>query len=215
MTEVWHGLVNTLRQLPPVDPGTRIITDDDTPIRPIPAIESEKKTLDRALEQLEMLIALRRNEEQAIELARHTAAVPSHPVPIVTVQGSTPSGSGPPGSHHKRKRRTSLSYSASPAPTPIPNSAESALTSIASPLPGRGSTPGSREMVGKQRKEAFMDQLPLQPGRKIAFRQPSDKARGKSAPDEDEEVNWILATIQKCLGMDKMRYAVVDPDDGS
>lgn len=186
MTTVWHELVNTMRQLPPVEPGTRIITDEETPPRPLPSIEAEKNTLDTALGQLEMLIALRRNEEQAIELARHTSNNNTN-VPSVLVSGGTPT--------HKRKRRTSLSYSASPAPM---GDVGNVVNSLLSPLP-RGGTPAGREAISKKKD----GDGGLGIGRKVAFR---------AKRDEEE---WILTTVQKRDTNDKNKYTVLDQDDGA
>lgn len=200
MTQVWHSLVDTLRQLPPMRPGTRISFDEDKPLRPLHAIQSEKQNLDEALDQLKVLIEMRRNEEQA-----QFAAASAMPIP--TVQVSTPSSTG---SGLKRKRRTSLSYSASPAPTPIPNSAESALSSVPSPLPsGRSGTPAGRELLGKipKREGWYVDQLPLRHGRKAVFRQPPPRG------SKDEEENWILVTIESMLNSDQTKYRVLDADE--
>ena len=88
---------------------------------------------------------------------------------------------------------------------------ESNLTSIASPLP-RAGTPGSRDLTGKQKKEVAVEQLQLQPGRKVAFKVPLTKEmREKTGNDEDE---WIHATIVKYIPHDKIpRYEVQDADD--
>lgn len=66
----------------------------------------------------------------------------------------------------------------------------------------------SREQTGKLRKEPYSDQLPLQPGRRIAFRVPAEKSGGV-----DQEVTWILATVKRCLNGDRSRYEVQDADD--
>ncbi|ORY30602.1 SGF29 tudor-like domain-domain-containing protein [Naematelia encephala] len=64
-------------------------------------------------------------------------------------------------------------------------------------------TPMSRELSGRQqRRDAYADQLPLAPGRKVAFRVPGQEGE-----------NWILATVRKCIQQDKMRYEVEDDDD--
>lgn len=197
MTQVWHGLVDTLRQLPPMNPGTRIqIEDDRPPTRPTTAIQSEKQHLDEALEKIKVLIEMRRNEEKDAEAAYNLshASIPS-------VQISTPSSAG----GIKRKRRTSLSYSASPAPT-MPNSADSMLTSVPSPLPGRGGTPSGASLLGNsnKRKEMVSDQLPLHKGRRAVYKLP--------ATADNEEDNWILVTIEHSLHGDPTKYRVLDAD---
>lgn len=61
---------------------------------------------------------------------------------------------------------------------------------------------------GKNRPgQPFADQLPLQPGRRVAFKVPPGGGEG-----EAEEEGWILATIKKCLG-DRLKYEVLDADD--
>jgi SAGA-associated factor 29 len=66
------------------------------------------------------------------------------------------------------------------------------------------SAPVGSQTQGKNRKEMYGDQLPLQPGRRVAFKVP--------AGGGGEEEEWILVTIRKCLG-DKVKYEVVDADD--
>jgi len=192
MTQVWHGVLDTLRTLPPMPPGTKITYDENGPHRPVHAIQAEKKTLDDALEQLTMLISLRRNEEAGRSNAQHMPHV------IPSVQVSTPSSGGPGGSGVKRKRRTSLSYSASPAPTGIPNSVDSALNS---PMP-RGGTPGGRDVTHK-RKDGGTDHPILMPGTKVAYRQPY----------EGDET-WIQAVVKRCISVDKQKYEVRDTESG-
>ncbi len=194
MTQVWHGLVDTLRLLPTIPNDDRAGDPSHVP--------AEKITLDDALDKISVLIALRRGEPIAPEtLGALTPAV------------STPGSSG---GLMKRKRRPSVSASPAPAATQAPTtggSNESALTSVASPL-YRSGTPGTRDGMGTQRKELYLDQLPLQPGRKVAFKIPVAKhGKEKGGEDEGGENEWILATIQRCILQDKMRYEVQDADD--
>ncbi len=190
MTQVWHGLVDTLRLLPTVSPDPN-------------HAGTEKVTLDDALEKISVLIALRRGEPIAPET-----------IPVLTPGLSTPLTTG---GGVKRKRRPSVS--ASPAPTaPLPTfsgiALEPIVTSVASPL-HRSGTPGSREVLGKQRKELYLDQLPLQPGRKVAFKVPTTKVPRTGGDDDGADNDWILATIIKCSSQDKMRYEVQDADDAT
>lgn len=58
----------------------------------------------------------------------------------------------------------------------------------------------------RARREWLLSQLPLQPGRKVAFRQPSGgKVGGVGAEgaDGDVETSWILVTVKKCIGGDR------------
>lgn len=232
MTQVWHGVVDTLRQLPavPSAPGG-------------PSAEAESQILAAALDKLGVLMALRKGQPVAAD----AALLPFGSIPRLDVSTPTPAPSaggtpGPSAGGVKRKRRMSTH---SPAPPPPPHSAslDSALSSLASPLPPahdkrghtptglavattasaasaasaagatgsmRGGTPMSREATGKIRKELYSDQLPLQPGRRVAFKVPLGK--------REEEANgetWILAMVRKCIQMDKMRYELHDADDAT
>ncbi|KDN52930.1 hypothetical protein K437DRAFT_253563 [Tilletiaria anomala UBC 951] len=88
----------------------------------------------------------------------------------------------------------------------------------------------------KARREQLAAQLPLQKGRKVAFRQPTvkkvtgDKASAPpaaasdtaapsqnlpGAPPEEEGETWILATIIECINNDRNRYVVQDAEEDS
>ncbi|SCZ89159.1 BZ3500_MvSof-1268-A1-R1_Chr9g10314 [Microbotryum saponariae] len=55
---------------------------------------------------------------------------------------------------------------------------------------------------------AFHAQLPLGPGRQVAFRQPSKSV----VPGEEKQDEWILARVIASIGGDKHRYQVEDVD---
>ena len=196
MTQMWHGLVDNIRLLPTVNPADDRFRD---PVQ----LQGERANLDEALEKISILLALKQRESIAPEvLGAHTPGVST---PIST------------GGATKRKRRPSVSSSPVPVAPSAPHtggSMESKLTSIASPLQ-RSGTPGSRDLIGKQKKEVAVDQLQLQPGRKVAFKVPVTKdLREKSGDDESGECDWILATIVKHISHDKIsRYEVQDADD--
>lgn len=68
----------------------------------------------------------------------------------------------------------------------------------------------------KARREALAHQLPLQKGRRVAFRQPVKKPlneKGGSTPNkdqfqaavEDEGETWIMATVIECINNDRNR----------
>lgn len=72
----------------------------------------------------------------------------------------------------------------------------------------------------KARREALAHQLPLQKGRKVAFRQPVKKsgqaaaaaaalagghAPGGLLPGEEEGETWIMATVMDCINNDRNR----------
>lgn len=137
MTQAWYALVDTIRLLP----SGRTLDDDRK------AQLHEKQTLDSALEQLSVLIDMKK-----------TGVTPRvSPAPGTEGTMTPPSGT-------KRKRRPSIGVSLSPGPG-------GDLLSASSPHPGRGSTP-LREAAKRQRPPGdTSDQLPLAPGRKVAARQ--------------------------------------------
>jgi SAGA-associated factor 29 len=78
-----------------------------------------------------------------------------------------------------------------------------------SPSPSFSNRPSTNVQTAKAR---FASQLPLQPGRKVAFRPSTAKQHDKGAHDADSE-QWILAVVQRMLNNDKTRYEVQDMDD--
>lgn len=88
----------------------------------------------------------------------------------------------------------------------LPLSAHSVSTS---------SSAGGRSSQGppQSMRARIQQQLPLQPGRKVAFRQPPQGTRGSGGRggndyggggDGDGET-WILAVVKRCIGGDKTR----------
>lgn len=80
------------------------------------------------------------------------------------------------------------------------------------------------------RRETLAHQLPLQKGRKVAFRQPSKNKVGPGAANvssragpsgdpssaagmEDDGETWIMATVIECINNDRNRYVVRDDED--
>lgn len=61
----------------------------------------------------------------------------------------------------------------------------------------------------RARREQLGPQLPLQPGRKVTFRSPSNKA---DQVPKDEYEGWIMATVVECINNDRNRYVVRDDD---
>lgn len=84
------------------------------------------------------------------------------------------------------------------------------------------STQGGYVDPAKVRREQLGSQLPLQKGRKVAFRQPMAKKTGKDGKDivpvvpqvvpggpgqsEEDGETWILATVIECINNDRNRY---------
>ncbi|KAI6030574.1 SGF29 tudor-like domain-containing protein [Pisolithus orientalis] len=136
--------------------------------------EEEARALEAAIEQVGILIALRKASESYPQEKRNKRPRPPSPSPT----SMAASAAGP--------RATQVARG-SAGPTPA--------------------IPFSREP--KARREALAKQLPLQEGRKVAFRPPIGKTADGSNADSDENT-WILAVITKCINQDKNRYEVQD-----
>ncbi|KAK2465189.1 hypothetical protein APHAL10511_002543 [Amanita phalloides] len=136
------------------------------------AAEEELKAIDHAIEQLGILLALRRAPEQVSSEKRKRPRAPSPSAPVAIQLGNN--------------RSVSITLPARPSPT--------------------GSV--SREV--KSRKEALAKQLPLQQGRKVAFRPGGDKSANSGA-DADEST-WILALVTRCISAEKHKYEVQDAE---
>ncbi|OCF37307.1 SAGA-associated factor 29 [Kwoniella heveanensis BCC8398] len=240
MSHLWHSLVDTLRLLPsvPTNPSTlkhSSSASDEDKARDLRTMQKEKKTLDEALEKLSVLIALRRGSSVPPDGGSHGAAAGFNGSGS-TYGVSTPGGSGTGAGGIKRKRKLSVgpgSGSASPAPHGLhPGShLHGGRDHALSPTPGyvttKAGTPMSREATGKHKRDIYSDQLPLQPGRKVAFKLPRSKANdgdnghsgaggaagavGGGTGGDD----WILAVVARCIQQDKMRYEVTDIEDTS
>ncbi|KAM0748416.1 hypothetical protein T439DRAFT_327684 [Meredithblackwellia eburnea MCA 4105] len=169
----------------------------------------EISRLDKAVETLNMLIAMQTATESA----------GGSPPP----QGVGP-GASKRGPYNKKGKKNDAASSS--APSPAPSSAPSPLphnspTSTFVPLPRSGSSKGlplsatnsgfstpQRKLTVKQRKEIIQGALPLQVGRRVAFRQPQPKG---ALPSEKKE-DWILVRIIAVVPGDKTKYAVEDVD---
>ncbi|KAG2344541.1 hypothetical protein BDR05DRAFT_999285 [Suillus weaverae] len=143
--------------------------------------DEEIKAIDSVLEELDILIALRKAPESLSQEKRNKR--PRPPSPSATAASVTPP----------------LMSATRPMATQVTSSRSSTGPSPAIPF--------SREP--KARREALAKQLPLQEGRKVAFHPPGGKAADGSAADADENT-WILAVITKCINQDKNRYEVQD-----
>ncbi|CAH7675284.1 SGF29 tudor-like domain-domain-containing protein [Phakopsora pachyrhizi] len=65
----------------------------------------------------------------------------------------------------------------------------------------------ARAVFRMDRRVTHRDQLPLQPGRLVAFKRP------KKPSDSLGMEEWIMAKVVKCISGDKNRYEVQDVDD--
>ncbi|KAF7297389.1 SGF29 C-terminal domain-containing protein [Mycena indigotica] len=151
--------------------------------------DQEVKAIEEAIERLDVLIGLRKAPEPA----------------------------------DKRTKRPKIpSPSLPPAVAPIaPAPTVSVPTRISITVPARASVgppaaPAPPTRVPKGKKEGILAQLPLLPGRKVAFYPPLGKLIGPSsvkppasdAPTIDTgENSWILAVVVRCLSADKTRQA--------
>jgi len=143
--------------------------------------EAEAQAISDALEQLQVLIALRR---------------------------------GPDGDKRSRRQRNSPASSLPGSPRNnsftnlnthgngivLHHGGPQSATSISSSRGSQGPSAATRDP--KAKREWLNLQLPLQPGRKVAFRQ----------PNQTDGETWILAVVKKCIGGDKNKYEVQDDD---
>lgn len=227
MTQVWHSVVDTLRLLPTVPSKSGESTLHETQ-----TIDEAIEKLDLLISMRKGVGVDARTISSLHGSGGVSNPVFSVNVATPDTPSSTPgAGPGGGGSGVKRKRRPSPSVSPAPPALNTGISIDSNLSSLNSPLPpsGRGqkdrsATPISRDQHHHQnqmqiqggksqtqthhssisKKEPYADQLPLQVGRRVAFRMPAK---------DGEEQEWILATVKRCLLQDKTRYEVVDADD--
>ncbi|KAH9936286.1 SGF29 tudor-like domain-containing protein [Fomitopsis serialis] len=146
------------------------------------AAERDVEAIDKAIEQLDVLIALRKAPEIVPQEKRNKRP-----------RAHSPAGAPAP---------------AVPVSTPAVRSVTLNLPARSSVGP-QTSVPFSREP--KARREALAKQLPLQEGRKVAFHPPQNSKGAETvAGGKDEE--WILAVVIGCINQDKNRYEVQDPE---
>lgn len=70
--------------------------------------------------------------------------------------------------------------------------------------------PFSREP--KARREALSRQLPLRPGRKVAFHPPTNTIKAAEGATGGKDEDWILAVVTKSINQDKNRRALLPID---
>ncbi|KAI0702310.1 SGF29 tudor-like domain-containing protein [Cytidiella melzeri] len=157
--------------------------------------DKEARAIEETIERLDILIALRKASEAT-----------------------------PPEKRNKRPRGQSPAAAPAPLVTQPPAVAPAAVTrGVSITVPARSSVgppaPKQFSREPKARREALAKQLPLQHGRRVAFRQPRDPNKALAdATDEGKGEQWILAVVTRCINQDKNRYEVHDPepqDDGS
>ncbi|KAJ4482136.1 SGF29 tudor-like domain-containing protein [Lentinula aciculospora] len=146
--------------------------------------EKEIMAIDNAMEQLGILIALRKAPEIISQDKRN-----------------------------KRPRAASPSAGGTPVPQVIPAPGSISRVSITLPPRHSSSGPPAGTALPREpkaRREAWAKQLPLQEGRQVAFHPPPNK--GNNSVTEADDNNWILAVVDKCINGDKNRYEVHDPE---
>ncbi|KAG8916358.1 hypothetical protein FRC01_003212, partial [Tulasnella sp. 417] len=154
--------------------------------------EAEAKAIQEALANLQALIALRKGPDDKNRIKRARASSPS----------------SLPGSPAAR----SLSF------TGLPQQQSQQPSQPAShPQPGAIARSSSQSQMrdNRTKREWLLHQLPLQAGRKVAFRQPSGGkvgGAGGEGGDADGETSWILVTVKRCIGNDRNKYEVEDED---
>ncbi|EGF96974.1 uncharacterized protein MELLADRAFT_70307 [Melampsora larici-populina 98AG31] len=176
----------------------------------------EEAILEVLLERLAILIALREAPPDPPQQGRaakkrrieHTSAEPmDSPASSSLLEppvSSTSRTSSPAPLHLTQPLNPRSSQVVSRATTPILSDQPSTATTTTTT--NRRDT---RQGVNKStRMAALRDQLPLLPGRLVAFkrpRKPSDAARSTDA-------EWIMARVVRCISNDKNRYEVEDVD---
>jgi SAGA-associated factor 29 len=138
--------------------------------------------IESALEQLTILLALRRASDLAAQglTLFHLPYLRYYSHKYQDKRNKRPRGQSPSNSH---------------AASPVPSS----RGSVSITLPARPTPPATGQRDAKARHQALNRQLPLREGRKVAFRPPTKP--GASEPD------WILAVITKSFASDKQKQA--------
>ncbi|MBW0533186.1 hypothetical protein O181_072901 [Austropuccinia psidii MF-1] len=194
----------------------------------------ENGILDICLERLGILIALREAPDPPLpgRLAKKRRLEPSNNLlPANDRGGSSPlagtslSTLTPSATTTLLEANSTHSPASRASPSPLPLSSlplSFTLTQTRSQAASRSSTPlsdvavtkrldsvssSSRPQVRSDKRINFRDQLPLLPGRLVAFKRP--KKSSESGGVED----WIMAKVVKSIGGDKNRYEVEDIDE--
>jgi SAGA-associated factor 29 len=105
----------------------------------------------------------------------------------------------------KRAKRSGIATPTSQGRTPGTTPPPQLTVSLPAPMRSAAQQSAGFSREPKARREALADQLPLKPGRKVAFRPVSKK--GVVGPDgkkEDGE-EWIMASVKRCINQDKNR----------
>ena len=150
--------------------------------------------------------------------ASNSAAASVPPAPTISTAAASPA---PQTAGVKRKHRVSVS--ASPAPPSLTSARDGHMAPLtssrhASPMPGTSKASAAQQAQQRQvprnltKKEILQDQLPLLPGRKVAYRVPPNLNEDQ---DPDAPASWIACVVKKSAAGDKAKYEVLDEDDGT
>lgn len=223
MTQGWHTLVDTIRLLP-LYPKSSAPSNDAEREHDLAVAVAEKHTLDDAVDQVALLIRLRKGEIiPPFLLPTLTAKAPCHsmyPLPLPPSSSSSSAAAAAAGTASAAaavnspappqtagvKRKHRVSVSASPAPAARDGLAPLTTTSSsrhASPMPGTARSAAHRQAKPITKKEMMQDQLPLKPGRKVAY----------ESQDESGQPLWILCTVISSIPGEKHGYVVEDDDE--
>lgn len=131
----------------------------------------------------------------------HTHAASEQPnvdSPGSRISSPVPLSSLPPIFTHTQTR----SQVGSRSSTPISDASTSKKTDASSTISARPTT-----SFRVDRRVTYRDQLPLLPGRLVAFKRP------RKTSDSSTEDHWIMAKVVKCISGDRNRYEVEDVDE--
>lgn len=185
--------------------------------------DQEKLIASGALESLGILIALRAAPEHQLQVPadankRKKRRLDASPAPSdISSARASPAPPGGPSTPGLDKVSRSLSRSLSiNAVAQLAGSPSSELPPVQTPSTARSASKGHQPIAAaptrKERKEAFLAQLPLKEGRPVAFKPPA-KGSGKGAKSDPGSTDWILTRVVRCISGDKNRYEVQDVQD--
>lgn len=237
---IWRDLYNRLNQLILAQEQTTQSAlqvsqcpSDKNPTGPLGTLSrhvvEEIAILDICLERLGILIALREAPPDPPIQGRSTK---KRRLEHASSVGSCDRGGSPFASTSTSTSQTNLATEmlnadspASQISSPAPLSSLPHLfthTQTRSQAVSRSSTPISDGNSGKKvdsnfssscpafrvdRRITYRDQLPLLPGRLVAFKRP------RRPSDHNNEDQWIMAKVVKCISGDRNRYEVEDVDE--
>ncbi|EPQ32258.1 uncharacterized protein PFL1_00455 [Pseudozyma flocculosa PF-1] len=203
----------------------------------------EQTAVDAALEKLGILTALRSSTDpgdHAMTRGSSSSGI-STPVSRSKLADDRYGSSASKAKGTLGTTRRSYSTNTGLAGSSLRDSAGAGSTNGALSQPsGSGGSGGASSSAGgvdpaRARREALAHQLPLQKGRKVAFRQPVKKAAPGAAgagaaggpiagagdaaaaagllPGEEDGETWIMATVIECINNDRNRYVVQDAEE--